>query len=117
MATRSGADQDRGADLADLVQAWMTTDHDDADEAAKFDAWLDEQRAFRTWIASGQVVPVADDEGEPDGQRGTCDDWPCCGHEAGDCNGGLYGTDEQIKQSVYDRLDADDDERWGPWDD
>lgn len=26
-----------------------------------------------------------------------CEDYPCCGHEAGDCDGSLYGTDEAIK--------------------
>lgn len=26
-----------------------------------------------------------------------CEDFPCCGHEAGDCDGSLYGTDESIK--------------------
>jgi len=34
---------------------------------------------------------------------GRCEDFPCCGHEAGDCNGLLYGSDEAIKQAVYDR--------------
>lgn len=31
-----------------------------------------------------------------------CEDYPCCGHEPGDCNGLLYGSDEAIKQRVYD---------------
>lgn len=35
---------------------------------------------------------------------GSCEDFPCCGHEAGDCFGQLYGSDEDIKQSVYDRM-------------
>lgn len=26
-----------------------------------------------------------------------CEDFPCCGHEAGDCEGLLYGSDESIK--------------------
>lgn len=26
-----------------------------------------------------------------------CEDFPCCGHEAGDCEGQLYGSDESIK--------------------
>lgn len=26
-----------------------------------------------------------------------CEDYPCCGHEAGDCDGSLYGSDESIK--------------------
>lgn len=34
---------------------------------------------------------------------GYCEDFPCCGHEAGDCNGLLYGSDEAIKESVYSR--------------
>jgi len=32
----------------------------------------------------------------------SCEDFPCCGHEAGDCNGSLYGTDESIMQRVYE---------------
>jgi hypothetical protein len=35
-------------------------------------------------------------------QGGRCEDYPACGHEAGDCNGLLYGSDEHIKQQVYD---------------
>lgn len=26
-----------------------------------------------------------------------CEDFPCCGHERGDCEGHLYGSDESIK--------------------
>lgn len=33
---------------------------------------------------------------------GRCEDWPACGHELGDCNGLLYGSDEAIKARVYD---------------
>lgn len=31
---------------------------------------------------------------------GQCEDYPCCGHERGDCNGLLYGSDEAIKEQV-----------------
>ena len=31
---------------------------------------------------------------------GRCEDYPCCGHELGDCNGELYGSDEAIKAQV-----------------
>ena len=62
-----------------------------------------------------------------------CEDFPCCGHEAGDCDGSLYGSDESIKAQVetawrtghgycdhaegifnceYDDDDDDDDEEW-----
>jgi hypothetical protein len=34
-------------------------------------------------------------------QGGVCEDFPCCGHERGDCNGQKYGSDEKIKQDVY----------------
>jgi hypothetical protein len=34
-------------------------------------------------------------------QGGRCEDYPACGHEAGDCNGLLYGSDEAIKERVY----------------
>jgi hypothetical protein len=29
---------------------------------------------------------------------GHCEDYPCCGHEWGDCNGEKYGSDEVIKE-------------------
>lgn len=29
-----------------------------------------------------------------------CEDYPCCGHELGDCNGSLYGSDESIRARV-----------------
>jgi len=32
-----------------------------------------------------------------------CEDYPCCGHEWGDCEGQKYGSDESIKQRVYDK--------------
>ena len=33
-----------------------------------------------------------------------CEDYPCCGHEAGDCNGQKYGSDRAIMQRAYDRM-------------
>lgn len=33
-----------------------------------------------------------------------CEDFPCCGHEPGDCDGSLYGSDEQIKARVVEVL-------------
>ena len=38
-----------------------------------------------------------------------CEDYPCCGHEMGDCEGLLYGSDESIKAMEYKRLKAIDD--------
>jgi hypothetical protein len=35
---------------------------------------------------------------------GHCEDFPCCGHEAGDCNGQKYGSDESIKEQVYEDI-------------
>ncbi len=32
---------------------------------------------------------------------GRCIDYPACGHERGDCNGLLYGSDDKIKADVY----------------
>lgn len=32
---------------------------------------------------------------------GQCEDFPCCGHERGDCNGRLYGSDEAIKSDPH----------------
>lgn len=39
-----------------------------------------------------------------------CEDYPCCGHEAGDCDGSLYGSDEDIKRRVYERDDDYEDD-------
>lgn len=32
-----------------------------------------------------------------------CEDFPCCGHEMGDCNGQLYDSDESIKARAIAR--------------
>lgn len=37
----------------------------------------------------------------------TCEDYPCCGHEFGDCDGSLYGSDESIKQYAEQHLYCD----------
>lgn len=37
-----------------------------------------------------------------------CEDFPCCGHEMGDCEGGLYGSDEAIMERHMERLARDD---------
>lgn len=39
-----------------------------------------------------------------------CEDWPCCGHEWGDCEGQKYGSDEDIKARVYARIEAGEDD-------
>lgn len=33
-----------------------------------------------------------------------CEDFPCCGHEAGDCEGQKYGSDESIKARVLEDI-------------
>jgi hypothetical protein len=33
-----------------------------------------------------------------------CEDYPCCGHEAGDCLGQKYGSDESIIAREYERM-------------
>ena len=33
-----------------------------------------------------------------------CEDYPCCGHEMGDCEGKLYGSDEAIKARAIARI-------------
>ena len=39
---------------------------------------------------------------------GRCEDFPCCGHEAGDCNGLLYGSDESIQRDAALRSELED---------
>lgn len=36
-----------------------------------------------------------------------CEDWPCCGHEWGDCEGEKYGSDEEIKAAAYERAERE----------
>jgi hypothetical protein len=45
-----------------------------------------------------------------------CEDYPCCGHELGDCEGNLYGSDESIKAGVYARWNDPDYDDY-PYDD
>lgn len=39
----------------------------------------------------------------------TCEDYPCCGHELGDCDGSKYGSDASIIAAEYRRLEREDD--------
>lgn len=32
---------------------------------------------------------------------GRCEDYPCCGHEYGDCNGLKYGSDQAIQSNPH----------------
>lgn len=38
---------------------------------------------------------------------GSCEDFPACGHEYGDCNGLKYGSDESIKAYAMEHFDCD----------
>lgn len=38
---------------------------------------------------------------------GHCEDYPCCSHEYGDCNGQKYGSDEAIKSYAMQHLGCD----------
>jgi hypothetical protein len=40
-------------------------------------------------------------------QGGTCEDYPACGHEQGDCNGLKYGSDEAIKAEAMAHIYCD----------
>jgi hypothetical protein len=37
-----------------------------------------------------------------------CEDFPCCGHESGDCEGLKYGSDESIMADAARRMDLED---------
>lgn len=53
-------------------------------------------------FSSEDIALVKNHSCDVEKQGGVCEDFPCCGHEAGDCNGRKYGSDEAIKQRVYD---------------
>lgn len=46
------------------------------------------------------TVLLANHSCDVQAQGGRCEDYPCCGHENGDCNGLLYGSDESIKEAA-----------------
>ena len=37
-----------------------------------------------------------------------CEDYPCCGHEYGDCFGQKYGSDESIIADAHRRMELED---------
>lgn len=37
----------------------------------------------------------------------TCEDFPCCGHELGDCDGSKYGKDENLIAHAYLHADCE----------
>lgn len=52
-------------------------------------------------FASGDIHLLQNHSCDIQTQGGRCEDFPCCGHEAGDCNGLLYGSDEAIKSDPH----------------
>lgn len=45
-----------------------------------------------------------------------CEDYPCCGHERGDCEGQRYGTDEQLIRQAYREMELEDQGMYQPQD-
>lgn len=43
-----------------------------------------------------------------------CEDYPCCGHELGDCEGRKYGSDASIIEAEYRRMRREDDYGFDP---
>ena len=43
-----------------------------------------------------------------------CEDFPCCGHEWGDCEGQKYGSDADIIAAEYARLEREDEYGFDP---
>ena len=67
---------------------------------------VDPPRVEVTVISAEGVFPgvlTSDEQGDLIQTSGYCEDYPCCGHEAGDCFGQKYGSDEDIKRRVYER--------------
>lgn len=51
-------------------------------------------------FCTGDTILYQNHSCEVQESGGTCEDYPCCGHEPGDCNGQRYGSDEAIKEQV-----------------
>ena len=81
-----------GLDVLGDIQYYINQEHADAENATGCVPCL---------VTNAQVQELKDlmnsRTGEP--QASHCEDFPCCGHEAGDCNGQKYGTDESIKRN------------------
>jgi hypothetical protein len=63
--------------------------------------WLKSIRDSLVTILSAYENVDEPDNDDAFRSRGFCEDYPCCGHEAGDCFGQKYGSDESIKRRVY----------------
>lgn len=67
--------------------------------------------------APHELMPEEEEEVDPFRARGYCEDFPCCGHEAGDCFGQKYGSDEDIKAAAYERMRMEDEGYFYPEED
>ena len=45
-----------------------------------------------------------------------CEDFPCCGHDRGDCEGQLYGSDASIIEAEYRRMAREDEGYYSDYD-
>jgi hypothetical protein len=53
-------------------------------------------------------ISVVEEEEQEVSNNGFCEDYPCCGHEWGDCFGQKYGSDESIKAAAVERMRMED---------
>ena len=64
-----------------------------------------------TIVSAEGVFPgvlTSDEHGDLVTTSGYCEDYPCCGHEAGDCFGQKYGSDQSIKEAALERMRMED---------
>jgi hypothetical protein len=58
-------------------------------------------------FCTGDTVLYQNHSCDIQAQGNRCEDYPCCGHEPGDCNGLRYGSDEYIKEQVGIHFDCE----------
>lgn len=78
------------------------------------DAWNKDDSPMR-WNKPFQLIRDRNEDLPAFGGTRHCEDYPCCGHEWGDCDGSKYGSDEEIKRRVHERIASGDDDHpdWG----
>ena len=91
-----------GLDTTGDIQYYLNTEHAEAEGATQVVPCL---------VTNADTLALKDlfnSRGQEEALPSHCEDFPCCGHEANDCNGQKYGSDASIKLQHERTMELED---------
>lgn len=99
----------------EYADAWQHEEFEKAAEAKPETGREITAKCSECGFTSTDIPLVQNHNCETEENGGFCIDWPCCGHERGDCNGKKYGStqsilsfQEKLRSQGYEDYEIDD---------